>query len=1312
MRKSKIIIRGGILATAVVSLLASLNLMALENNSTAYADDVSIQGITTQDSILSVEDAVLQKYTVEDLKATQSFLLNRPYEGNGRVIDANEDGIVNCFDMCILRRDYKEIGNYYDLLFKFMQSTEDQYSITSEDGELTSNRVIVQGTHELDFSKFSPVSIFGDSEYYYLLQFDSFSDAKNCISILENEEGVVCAQMDGYVETPPDENEQTSTVSLEIESSSLSWGVSVIEADKYASYLSENFNSQVSVAVIDTGVSKHSFINSRLLSGRDIVNNDNDPSDDHGHGTHVAGTIVDCTPGLNINILPIKVLDSGGGGSDAEVIAGIKWARQNHVDIINLSLGPGSRVPSGGAFEYAVNQAVAEGITVVKAAGNENDDTKYHSPSNASAPIVVSAIDSSLNRSVWNNGKASNYGESVDLTAPGTSIKSSTYDGGYGYKSGTSMAAPHIAAAAAMIKYQYPSYTPAQVESTLTSVCMDLGATGKDVYYGYGVPKLSSLIKSSVQPTITLSASSLTLYTGGKQTLSASVNPGDVDVKWNTSNASVATVSNGTITAQSAGTAKITAFFTYEGKTYSAACTINVKKPTISISQTSKSVYQTDTFTLTATTNPSSQSLSWSTSDASVATVSNGKVTAVGSGTATITASFIYGGTTYSASCKVTVKAVSISLNATSKTVYQTDTFTLSATTSPSGQSISWSSSDTNVATVSGGKVTAVNPGTVTITASFVYNSKTYKATCNVTVKKVSVELSASSKTLLIGETATLTATTSPTGLDVTWESSNNMVASVSDGKITAKAPGEITITASITYNGKEFTDTCAVKVSEPAIQLGYSQLKLAKNETVTMIAETYPEGLTISWSSEDVSICSISSSGVITAKAIGNTMITGSITYKGSTYSSSCNVIVGEPKVTLSKTSLSMYVTDTQSIIASVVAVDGNSVQDASSDITWITSNSSVATVSSNGAVKAVGVGSATITAKYYFCGVYYPATCKVTVTSKPDISLSKSSLSLYIGDTSTLSATVTPSGQTVSWSSSDTSVATVSNGKITAISNGTATITASFKYNGVTYSTKCSVTVVKPSITFDVTSKSIYQGDAFYIYETVKPSGQTVTWTSSDTSVASVSSNGYVTGKNAGTATITGKFTYAGNTYKATCKVTVKALSLTLSSYSGSATVDVWEESGWGNPPTRPYVLAHKVVLPTVTCSSSSASYTWEIISGSGWIGGNQNLYISQPGTITVRCTMDNNGYTVYKDYKFSLTWYKTTTDINYFYKQNPYVYGTNNYRYSFDVPNNTTVYFSEIVINGTWGESGTTIYGKCTYNGYEGWIIISAW
>lgn len=100
----------------------------------------------------------------------------------------------------------------------------------------------------------------------------------------------------------------------------------------------------------------------------------------------------------------------------------------------------------------------------------------------------------------------------------------------------------------------------------------------------------------------------------------------------------------------------------------------------------------------------------------------------------------------------------------------------------------------------------------------------------------------------------------------------------------------------------------------------------MSRNETITIIANTIPKGQLILWSFENTSICTIDSNGVITAKSVRNTMITGSITYAGTTYSSSCNIIVGELKVTLSTTSLSMYVGDTQSIIALVIAVDGSS--------------------------------------------------------------------------------------------------------------------------------------------------------------------------------------------------------------------------------------------------------------------------------------------------------------------------------------------------------------------------------------------------
>ena len=1230
------IVRAMLALWSVSAILAPVG-TTMDNSMHANAETVSVSGESIAEQILSVEDATLQNYTIEDLIATQSFLLTRPYEGSGRVIDVNEDERVDVFDLCLMKRYYKETGNYNILLHKFLSTTGADNISVSTTGETSTNRVIVRASYEYDFSEYKPVAILADTEYKYLIQFDSEKAATHCVNDLQDKQGIVYAELDMIESLPLDPVSDSDFSENSTLKAANSWGVSTIEADKYAEYLSKNFSNSITVAVIDTGVKNNDFLSGRILNGGwDFVNGDSDPTDDEGHGTHVAGTVVDCTPGLNIKILPIKVLGPAwsydtqykrwildGQGTSSNVADGIDYAVKMGADVINLSLGG----KHSARKDEAIENAIKAGVTVVVAAGNSDTNTSSYCPAHLNNAIVVSAIDSSLKRSIWKYG-ASNYGNSVDIAAPGTGILSCVpnniydpdgnnyYTGDFDSWNGTSMATPHIAAAAAMVRYQNHNYTPAQVESTLTSICMDLGSPGRDIYYGYGVPKLSKLIKEGVSPWIKLSSSSVTLAKGEKATLSASVNPGDVDIKWTTSDSSVATVSNGLVTANNSGTATITAFFTYNGSNYSATC--NVIVPSITLSETSKSVYQTDKFSLTATTYPSGQTIKWSTSDSSIATVSNGTVS-------------------------------------------------------------------------------AIVPGTATITASFVYGGKTFSASCTVNVKKVSLELNPHNMTLVIGDVSAFTATTSPPNLTVSWESNNNMIASVSNGKITAKAPGNIIIKATMTYNGKTYSDSCAVKVVEPSVKISPSQVKISKNQAYQLNATTLPEGQTVTWRSEDTSICTVDSKGKITGKAIGNTMVYATITYGGKTYPSSCNVIVGEPKVSLNKTTMSMYVSDTQSLIASVIAVDGvNISSETKSDIVWKTSDSSVATVDSNGSVNGISVGTATITAEYTFCDVVYPATCKVTVVDKPGISLNKSSLSMYIGDTSTLTAKVTPANSTVTWKSSNTGVAMVSNGKITAISNSTATITASFRYNGVEYSTTCSVTVIKPTITLSSSSGSIYQGDSITISATTKPGGYTVSWTTSNSSVASVSS-GKITGKSAGTATITAKFTYAGNTYSTSYSITVRAISLSLSSYSGSARSDDYyslssTESGY------------YVSLPTANHSPSGGSITWKVVSGSGYVSGS-SLYILQPGSCTVRCTYTYNGYSVSKDYTFTWSAYKTTTKGNYF-RSGP---GTG-YSQIGVIPAGVSVDFTELYQNGN--SSSGDLWGKTYYDGMTGWIIISQW
>ena len=250
---------------------------------------------------------------------------------------------------------------------------------------------------------------------------------------------------------------------------------------------------------------------------------------------------------------------------------------------------------------------------------------------------------------------------------------------------------------------------------------------------------------------------------------------------------------------------------------------------------------------------------------------------------------------------------------------------------------------------------------------------------------------------------------------------------------------------------------------------------------------------------------------------------------------------VVAVSSVSLDKTSVSLNVGESVTLGATVKPDNATN-----KTVTWSSSSSSVASVDASGKVSAVAEGTATITAK----AGDKTATCSVTVTKKvvavESVTLDKSSLELNEGETATLTATVKPdnaSDKTVTWSSSKTSVATVdANGKVTAVAEGNATITAKAGNKSAT----CSVTVTKnvvavESITLDKSSLELNEGETATLVATVKPdnaTNKTVTWSSSRTSVATVDANGKVTAVAEGTATITAK---AGDK-TATCTVTVK--------------------------------------------------------------------------------------------------------------------------------------------------------------------------
>ncbi|MFJ7129896.1 S8 family peptidase [Streptomyces sp. NPDC098101] len=282
----------------------------------------------------------------------------------------------------------------------------------------------------------------------------------------------------------------------------------------------------VTVAVLDTGITRHTELNSQVLPGYDFISNtwtandgggrDDDPSDagdwlkkgecgkdrygnpvpsgdrnSSWHGTHVAGTIAAAANGSGVvgvaheaNILPVRVLGRC-GGSTSDIIDAITWAsggtvsgvpaNKNRAAVINMSLG--GEFACDQAYNAALKGAADRGTTVVVSAGNDNADAASYSPAGCAHVVTVAASDREGNRAVY-----SNYGKAVDVTAPGgeTGVRAadgiwstlnkgtkSPGDASYASYQGTSMAAPHVAGLAALMKQKDPSLTPAQIEQTV-----------------------------------------------------------------------------------------------------------------------------------------------------------------------------------------------------------------------------------------------------------------------------------------------------------------------------------------------------------------------------------------------------------------------------------------------------------------------------------------------------------------------------------------------------------------------------------------------------------------------------------------------------------------------------------------------------------------------------------------------------------------------------------------------------------------------------------------------------------------------------
>ena len=676
---------------------------------------------------------------------------------------------------------------------------------------------------------------------------------------------------------------------------------------------------------------------------------------------------------------------------------------------------------------------------------------------------------------------------------------------------------------------------------------------------------------------ITVTPTAKTIDEGDDFTIIPTVQPGDADDKtviWTSNASGVATVDgNGKVTGISEGEATITATTNDGGFTAECVVTVNKKKTSVTgvtAEPSERTIKEDEEFVITATVSPNNaddKTVKWASNAPGIATVDeNGKVRGIAVGEATITVTTNDGGK--KASCTVTVvkkktDVTGITVSPTARTITEDEEFTITATVSPDNatdKGVTWSSSDTAVATVDGnGKVTGISAGEAVITVTT--NDGGFTAECDVTVNNkktgvTGVTVDPSERTIKADEEFVITATVEPENADdkrVIWTSSAPETATVDEnGKVKGIAAGEATITATTVDGG--YTAECVVtvtgsKIDVTGITVDPTVRTIEENEEFVIIATIIPDNATdkgVTFTSSDPLVAAVDEDGKVTGISEGEATITA--TTNDGNKKARCKVTVLKRKkdvtgITVEPASKTIN-TGEEFIISPTVTPD-----DATDkSVTWTSSDTDIAVVDRDGKVTGKAPGTVTITATTNDGG--FTAGCTVTVIEEEEerVILNKYDISLYEGDRELIIATVKPDSvadKSVIWSSSDPAVATVDeHGWIEAVKVGVAVITATSK-NGKT--ADCIVTVISrtvpvESITADPVSKTIFIGESFFITTTITPADATdkgVTWSSDDPVIASVY-RGSVTGYSVGTTTVRVRTNDGGK--EASCIVTVK--------------------------------------------------------------------------------------------------------------------------------------------------------------------------
>lgn len=705
--------------------------------------------------------------------------------------------------------------------------------------------------------------------------------------------------------------------------------------------------------------------------------------------------------------------------------------------------------------------------------------------------------------------------------------------------------------------------SPNPVTITLTYIDNGIFETGGGGAYDKGVPDMT--IEVTVIDGIQLNYTEVTINTKGTVQLEPILTNRVEEVIWSSSDNRIATVENGLVTGVKEGTAVITARQTINGIVKTARCTVYVQTSVEQVTLDPKEItlgigkYET----IQASVKPSSLkgvSLKWVSSNEGIVKITE-------TGRLSVTVQGVAGGNAVVSAinqdnvvvgfCSVTVlqPVEGMTLSETEVISRIGNKVQLRATVSPdnaTNQDVTWKSSNEKVATVSAnGLVTMKSAGTASIICTSVDNPSV-QAFCNVTVLKAvsGVSLDIDSKEMYVGENYRLTYLVSPSDAstpEVIWTSTNTSVVQVdATGMLTAKGIGQAEIIIK-TVDGS-YMDLCTIVVKQKPTNVKLSVSNLTMNageyfylDAVLTPANSTKEGLV--WECIDTNIATVSSTGRVTAKEAGQTIIMVK-TENGATAYCKLTVLQAVTGLTITPDKATLDVGEKLQLYTEFTPATASNTA-----VTWSSSDDAIASVNKDGEVTAKQGGLVVIQCQSDDGG--YNAVCILTVIEEvTELKIIPEQYKLGLGKTYQLKAEITnttASNQDVEWYSSDESVVTVDqNGKIRGISLGYATITA-MALDGSDVEATCEIRVVTEvtGMTMNYTSITLIQGNTFQLDANIRPSNATYhtpSWESDNPEIAMVDDDGIVTAISPGTAWVTAKARDNSGKY-CKCYVTVIA-------------------------------------------------------------------------------------------------------------------------------------------------------------------------